>query len=73
MGVEVTVKRELINQWGNVIHTANYVMRQLQAQGAPVGGGLFPVSVERGVVSISENAAGDLVVSWSEDGGSLWA
>lgn len=62
--IEVIIPREMINRWQNCVHVANHAMKELQARGAPIEGGLFPLKLASGRVVIHEDDFEDLVVRW---------
>ena len=66
MAVSVTVARSDIEKWQNCVHVGAFVSKRLREAGVPISDGCFPTSVERGHLTIEEDAFGDLVVTWDE-------
>lgn len=62
--ITVTLDRKTIDAWRNSVHVGNYMMKTLQARGAPVNLGVFPTEVRSGRIVIEEDDFGDLVVRW---------
>lgn len=63
---EIVVSRHDINRWNSSLCVGDHVMRALRKKGVPVHGVQFPTSVERGYITIEQDAFDDLVVAWRQ-------
>jgi len=67
--IEARVTQQKLNQLDHAVHIGNYIMQQLRDAGIPVIGSLFPLSVERGTLSVrtGDLATDDLIYTWVDD------
>lgn len=67
--IEVRVPQRKLAQLNHAVHIGNYLLQQLRAVGVPVTGVLYPLSVERGTLSVKTGdlATDDLIYTWVDD------
>lgn len=64
--VEIVVSRHDIMRWNSSLCVGDYVMQALRKKSVPVQGAQFPTSVDRGYLTIEQDAFDDLVVAWRQ-------
>ena len=67
--IEVRIPQRKLIQLDHAVHIGNYLLQQLRAVGIPVTGVLYPLSVERGSLSVrtGDLASDDLIYNWVDD------
>lgn len=66
MKIEVTIEAREFARATNDIHIMMRMLERMRAAGIPVRGNLGITGVERGRLSISDDAFGDMLIEWED-------